>query len=625
MDSLPKKILSSFLRQMLFWLLVFALTRLVFVLYNLKFLSGIPLGEISGVFWYSLPLDISAICYIMVVPFFFLVIQNFYATPWLEIANKTYVFIVLFFLVLITSVEAGIYSEWKIKLHYKALQYLLHPGEITASAQSWQILVIMLMIVLQTLVYYFLYLKIFFFRHTTFSKRSYLFFFGFILFVPSLLFLGMRGGIQQIPINQSQSYFSKHSILNWISVNSLWNLGNSIADNIFVLDENPFRYYTDAEACSTVSQMFENEGDSTVKVLKNSRPNVVMFILEGWSADLIESQGGDAGITPFFHELEKNGILFTNIYTNGTRSQEGMTGIFSGFPAQGIATVSQQPDKYQKLPSMIQKIKPEGYYSSFYFGGQLIYGNIKSYLIFNGFDKLVEDSDFPDSLPRGKLGVHDEYTFPFFLQELNSTRQPFFSTIFTMSTHSPYDYDRPLPINWPQFEKKYVNAANYADGCLRDFFTLARKQTWFENTLFILVSDHCHGSYRNHPFYSPDYHKIVMLWCGNVIKEEFKGSRVEKIGSQTDLPALVLSQLQINHDEFNWSKNLWQPSCPEFAFYAFDGGFGLVRPGARITYETAANNATFMKIDTSSTITEQELLKQAKSYMQCSFQRYMDY
>ena len=96
MDSLPKKILASFFRQMLFWLLVLELTRLVFVFYNLKFLRDIPVGETAGVFWYSLPLDVSAICYIMVLPFFFLVIQNFYTTRWLEIAYKTYVFIVLF-------------------------------------------------------------------------------------------------------------------------------------------------------------------------------------------------------------------------------------------------------------------------------------------------------------------------------------------------------------------------------------------------------------------------------------------------------------------------------------------------------------------------------------------------
>jgi len=624
MDSLPKKILASFFRQLLFWLLVTELSRLVFVLYNFNFLKDIPFLEIPGVFWHSLLLDLSAICYVMVLPFFLLIIKSFFSSQWIEIANKTYVFIVLVLLVVITTVEAGIYSEWNTKLHYKALQYLMHPGEIMSSAQTWQVVVVSLLIILQAALYYFIYLKIFFFRITP-AKKNYLFSSAFIILVPGLLFLGMRGGIQQIPINQSQSFFSKYSILNWASVNSLWNLGNSIADNYSMMDENPFWYYQEAEACATVHEMFENQGDSTVMILKNSRPNVVMFILEGWSADLIESLGGEAGITPFFHELENNGILFTNMYTNGTRSQEGMSAIFSGFPAQGVATITQQPDKYQKLPSLIQKIKPAGYYSSFYFGGQLIYGNIKSFLVFNGFDKLVEYSDFPSSLPRGKLGIHDEYTFPYFLNGLHSQPQPFFSTIFTMSTHSPYDYERPTVINWPNYEKKYVNAANYADGCLRNFFTQAQKEKWYDNTLFILVSDHCHGSYRNHPFYTPEYHKIVLLLCGNAIKDEFKGSRVEKVGSQTDLPAVLLSQLEINHDEFLWSKDLWQPTCPEFAFYAFDGGFGLVRPGAHVTFETTSNSASELIIDTSATITGQQLLKQAKSYMQCSFQQYMDF
>ncbi len=624
MNSLPKQILLPFFKQILFWFIVFGLTRIVFIFYNLNYLKGISFFELSGVFWYSLPLDLSTICYIMVVPFFMLVIRNFYFAKWLDELNKAYIFIVLFIVIIVTSVEAGIYEEWKTKLHYKALLYLANPGEIVASAQLWQIMAISILIVFQMALYYVIFIKVFFYRITS-VKRNYIFSAIFIILTPGLLFGGMRGGIGQIPINQSKSFYSKYEILNWISVNSLWNLGNSIGNNYDLMKKNPFHYYNDDEACKTVDQLFENGNDSTEMILKTSKPNIVMFILEGWSADLIESQGGEKGITPFFHELEKNGILFTNIYTNGTRSQEGMSAIFSGFPAQPINTITQQPDKYHGLPSLPKNLKKSGYYSSFYFGGQLIYGNIKSYLVHMGFDTIVEDNDFPSSFPRGKLGIHDEYTFPYFLNELNEQKKPFFSSIFTISSHSPYDYGMQEVISWPQYEKKYVNAAFYVDQCLRNFFQQAQKQTWYDNTLFVLVSDHSHGTYRNHHFCSPDYHKIVMLLCGNVIKENFRGTQNTKIGSQTDLPAVLSAHLGLRYDEFTWSKNLMQPNCPEFAFYAYDGGFGWVRPGSYISYDTRTNTNSILQIDSTSKISETELLHQAKSYIQCSFQQYLDF
>jgi len=143
--------------------------------------------------------------------------------------------------------------------------------------------------------------------------------------------------------------------------------------------------------------------------------------------------------------------------------------------------------------------------------------------------------------------------------------------------------------------------------------------------LFVLVSDHSHGSYRNHHFCSPDYHKIVMLLCGNVIKDNYKGTQVSKVGSQTDLPAIILAQLGIDYSGFSWSKNLLQPACPEFAFYAYDDGFGWVRPGAYFTFDARTNSECMLKIDSTAKITNEELVRQAKSYMQCSFQQYMDF
>ncbi|MEI6123335.1 MAG: LTA synthase family protein [Bacteroidota bacterium] len=524
---------------------------------------------------------------------------------------------------MITVTEIAVYSEWKTKLHYKALLYILHPAEIVSTAQTWQLIVFGLFFIGQLLLIFWIYRK-FVFKRISIQKRNYIFSAIFFLLTPILLFGGIRGGIQQIPINQSQSYFSKYEILNLTSVNSGWNLVSSIQQNFNLFNKNPYQYYELSEAKKIVKELYTIKNDSTIYILKNKRPNIVMFILEGWASSIIESQG-EKEITPFFHELEKNGVLFSNIYSSGTRSQEGMTAIFSGFPSQTITTITQQPEKYIKLASINKRIKEQGYYSSFYFGGQLIYGNIKGYLSFNEIDKIQEGIDFPSSIPRGKLGIHDEFTFPYFLSELNKQRQPFFSSIFTMSTHSPYDFKMKARISWPEYEKEYVNSAYYSDNCLKNFFLDARKQSWYNNTLFILISDHGHGSYPNYGFCSPEYHKIVFLMAGNVIKDEFKGLKIAKLGSQVDLSATLLGQLGLTYNEFEWSKNLLQPACPEFAFYAFDNAYGLVRPGAAFVFDARSNTNCLLRIDSTTTITESVLQKQARSYMQCVFQEYMDY
>jgi len=554
----------------------------------------------------------------------FISIQRLFSYKWIDYFFKGYTLLFILIFCVITSVEIGIYPEWKTKLHYKALLYLAHPSEIIKTAQTWQVIVLMLLIIGQTVGAFWVYNKYFFHKFKQ-ENRQILVSLCFFLLMPGLVFMGMRGGLQQIPINQSRSYFSKHDILNLASVNSGWNLMHSIQQNANLISRNPFVYYSQAEALKTVKDLYTVKKDSTIRLLKTNRPNIVVFILEGWSADLIESLGGVKGITPFFHDLEKEGVLFTNIYSSGTRSQQGTSGIFGAFPSHPIATITEQPEKCIKLPALPRIIGSNGYYTSYYFGGDLTYGNLIGYLLLNGFDKITDEKDFPSSLPRGKLGIHDEFALPFFLSELNKQKQPFFSNIFTVSTHSPYDMNMQEVHKWPEFEKDYVNAAYYSDNCFKSFFTQARKQNWYKNTLFVFISDHGHSTYRNWDPYSSDYNKIVFMMCGDVISDNCRGMKINKIGSQVDFASTLLNQLNISDTAFFWSKNLLNVYCPEFAYYSFEEGLGWVRPGARYVFDARLNKDSFLEIDSTSHMTPQQMIKEGKSYLQCVFQQYMDY
>jgi phosphoglycerol transferase MdoB-like AlkP superfamily enzyme len=620
--AIIKLILKSFFKQILFWLVVFTISRIFFLIYYASLLKGISFLSILSTFYYALNLDISACGYIMVIPFFLLVVQTFYNPKWLNKLNLAYVFIALLIYFFITTAEIGVYGEWKTKLYFKALNYLENPAEITNTAGTSTVIIISLIFFVQLIGSFWLYRKWFYTKIEN-LRRNIVFSFLFFIIAGSAMFLGIRGGTQQIPINQSQSYFSKHDILNITAVNSAWNMMHSILNNYENLNSNPFKVYDDAQAKLTVESMYKVSKDTCPEILTTKRPNIVVFILEGWSADLIESLGGDAGITPNFRELEKEGILFTNFYSSGERSQQGMATIFSGYPAFPIANVVNQPEKYGKLPYIGKMLQNEGYKTSYYFGGQLIYGNMKGYIFDAGFDKIVEGKDFPGNLPRGKLGIQDEYTFPYFLSQINSEEQPFMSALFTMSTHSPYDIGVPMKKMYDT-ENEYVNSAVYSDKCFGRFFAEARKQSWYKNTLFIFISDHSHESYRNHDFYEPANKKIVFMLFGDIIKKEYQGIKISKIGSQTDIAATLLPQLGLKADKFKWSKNILNPYSGEFAYYSFEEGVGWIRPGGYFTYHYPLKRFFQLNISDSTTINKDSLIREGKSYLQEVFRDYLD-
>ena len=619
-----KQIIASFLRQMLFWMLLFAFSRTVFLLFNLNLLriEGLQFTEVIAAYWHALQLDFATAAYFMMFPFLILLIQSVYSPNWLNKVNKIYVFVAVFLFSLLTVVELGIYPEWKTKLPFKAFSYLSNPTEVfdTISTGLFFGLIALFSIVVAVS---FLSYVMWFYKDLVQVKRNYLFSILFAMIMPVLLFITARGGVQQIPINQSAAYYSNTNILNLAAVNSGFNLSISIIENYKNFGKNPYEYYSDSAARKTVQNLFAVEKDTTINVLTTQRPNIVLLILESWSADLVESLGGEPGITPEFHELEKDGILFTGLWATGPRSEQAMGSIFGGFPAHPISSITVQPDKFSKLPTITKKLIDQGYHTSFYFGGQLIYGNIKGFILYNGFSRIIEGADFGKEVLKGKLGAHDEFVLSRQITDLNKEKEPFFSALFTLSSHSPYDQPMEQVLDWGDNEKQYINSAYYTDRSLGNYFREARKQPWYKNTLFILVADHSHNSYRNWSFTTPNYHKIPMLFYGEVIKPEHRGTTVKNFANQSDMATTLLKQMNLDASEFHWSRNLFNPNTQQFAYFSFEEGLGWIRPpSGHFTYDARINHFNEMSIPE---ISKDSIIREGKSYLQILFDEYMSY
>lgn len=619
-----KRILYNLFMQLVFWMVAFAIGRALYMIYYVRVIVEEKTGfwHAMAAFWHALHLDLATTCYVLLLPFILLLFQSLYSPAWLNILHKTYTFVILLIYTLIIGAEIGVYYEWRTKLPFKALLYLSNPGEIYKSSETDRFFIIIGLFLIQLAISFLLYLR-YFFKPIVRVKRNYIFTFLFLVFTPPLLIIGARGGIQPIPIMQSQAYYSTHQFLNLASTNSFFNLSNSIRENYKSRGENPFSYFPLEYAEETVRELYMVPKDTTLGVLSTPRPNIVWLVLESWSADLISSLGGDPGITPSFDSLVGQGILFTNLYASGTRSEQGISCLFGGFPAHPLSSISVQPDKYNKLPSLPRMLSEQDYRTSFYFGGQLMYGNMKSYIYYNGFDRIREIEDFDASLPRGKLGIHDEFILAEQLLDLASEETPFLSVLFTLSTHSPFDMPLAEKKDWGYnaLINDYLNSAYYTDQCLGDYFRKATEQSWYDSTLFIIVADHSHFSQRNWPYHTPEYHRIPLLFVGPVIREDCRGMKVDVIGSQVDIATTLLTQLKLDPRSFVWSKNLLNPYVPPFAYVAYDVGIGWIVPEGYFFWihdlDTYYNNT--LRADISRHITD------GKSFLQVVYQRYLDY
>ncbi len=591
---MPKTNYSQFLLQFLAWLLFFQFTRLVFVLWNLEEVAGLPAGELLRLPFEALYLDTATACYFMGIPFLLFAAAIFSERAIFLTINRFFTAILVVVVSMVTIGELPIYDEWHTKLNYRAISMLGTPSEVVRTATTAQLGWGSLAIVALSMAGIYLFRKMAI-KDVEPKRKPYYWSLLFFIIAPCLIAIGLRGGMQQIPIQVSDAYYSQHNILNLAATNSTFNLISSLVHS--AKSGKPYQFMPDDAANNMFSELHTVGQDSTTSILTTKTPNIVMVILEGWSSDLIKSSGGYEGVTPNMERMISEGYFFNNCYASGYLSDQGMAAIFSAFPAQPKTSIIKEPNKYERLPCINTELKRQGYHTSFLFGGQLSYGNIRSYLYFNGFDQILEGRDFDSSIPQCKLGVADEYLYARQLEELAQAKEPFFAAMFTLSSHSPYDIPMKEVLHWGDKEKSYINSVYYADKCIHDFIQKAKTTSWYDSTLFVFVSDHGHNSPKNWVSYQPEYRKIPLLFYGEVIKPAYRGKIDSLAAAQTDLAATLLGQLGIAADRYKYSKNLLNPSAQRHAFYSFDEGFCFLKPKGQLCWHVNNQRIDFEKAE----------------------------
>lgn len=622
--------LFSLVRFFVFWILFFAITRVTFELYFLPKLKDAGFSEILQTFFYGLRLDASAAAYICAIPLLVFIVnwcipKSYIKPAWL----KVYVWFCLFCISLNTGLNFNIFREWGTKVVFRVFKSLYDaPSEAFASTGSSPVgrCIIICLILLASGILLSNKIIDYKFKKPKVEPRLKA---VLIILLVFFNFLLMRGGIQSIPVNQNSAYFSDHEFLNQAALNTEWNLFNNVVENLRT-PYNPFVFMQQGSAAQLVAEAYSVKNDSTIKVLTTSHPNVVIIQMESYTADVIESLGGDKGVAPNFEKFIKNGILFNNIYSSADRTDKGIISIMSGFPSQAIRTIVSDTLKQAKLPAIATTLKNAGYATSYFYGGKSSYMHFNTFMKSHEVEHITDELAFDKSQVKTQWGVYDDVLLTKHLQYAQYQKQPFFTYLQTSTNHEPFIL--PGKAHFPDEDKdgdasnKFRSTAYFTDSCLNAYFEQAKKQDWYKNTLFILVADHGHRLPHNiSEAYNPVKYHIPLLFFGDVIKPEYRGKKIGKLGGQTDIAATLLAQLNLPHKQFKWSKDLLNPNTVDFAFFNWDNGFCFMMPQQVVSYDNSGKRIVYTGNKNADAKATDKALLYGKAFLQEVYTEYMGY
>ncbi len=619
-----KKLILYAFASLAFWFSIFFVNRIFFIMYQMPIGNKIKSsGDVLKSFYKGYQLDLSVAAMFLLLPLLF---GNLFFVTGKEFFKKGALFLVTLFLLVYVSVclsDAGLYKEWNAKINMQALEHFRNPSEVFKTLSTMLLVLFVVFLSSIFLPFHFLYRKkiasILCFDHSKSLASRIAPALIFFLVSTTLGVFAIRGGITNIPINQSIAYFSNDVLANDIAVNPFYNLLQDIDIKSKLPDTSLYKLRSNEEAKRFIAEDFYVAKDTTIEIFKTAKPNIVYIFLEGWSADNMSILGGIEGCTPRFNALCQEGLLFSRAYADAYVSDQGIVAGLSAFPSAHRMAIANQPTKIHNLPCIVDHLIPLGYSTSFLFGGELVYGNLRGYLLEKQFGELKEVYDLPQ-YPKGKLGIHDEYTFKELLSILNQKKQPFLQGFFTSSTHMPYDYKK--SDDWKSekndVENKYTESMHYADIHLGKFFEEAKKQVWYDSTIFVVVSDHSHNSIKQQDPMSSMRQHIPMLFVGGTLKEDWKGKKWDKIVSQLDIVSTLLHQMKIDSKRFPWSRNMMNPSTPSSAYYVFFGGGGYVTDAGFTAF--VYNNLQYICSDVTDSVLKKSCFNKARSFQQLVFE-----
>ena len=570
------------LKTYLLTVAIFAIAKVVFML-SYHHAHPFAFTDICQVIWHGLSLDLSTALYFLIVPWLLTV-----ASLWLPI--KAYIFKGYYILMALAFslafvADTSLYAFWGFKLDASCLDYLSTPTEAMASVTTLYLLVRILLILLSFFLIFMAYSRLCGTPATrtaltgnedgSYRQRGRLSLEAcvYALMIPFII-IGIRGGIGESTTNIGQVYYSQQQFLNHAAVNPVFSFLASFEKTASYI---PDYHFDDDEKCQQViHELFPTESINSDTLLNTTRPDIVIVLLES-AGELF------APFMPHLQSLKQQGVRFDSCYANSWRTDRGTVCTWSGFPSFPTSSVMKMPSKSRQLPSIARTLQAEGYHTTYLYGGDINFTNMRSYLLSTGFERLHWQKDYTlEEQKSAQWGVRDDITCNTLYDMIIHEKSPFLIGYSTLSTHDPWDV--PVKVRDNEIE----NAFSYLDQCINTLVERLKKTPQWKNLLLILLPDHSmdfngiseHDARRNH---------IPMVWIGGAVKAP---KAISVICNQTDLPATLLGQLQLSHRQFRYSRDVLSKNYTQpFAVHTFNNGISVIDPSGFALYDLNTQKA----------------------------------
>lgn len=569
--------------------------------------------ELPAVIWHGLPLDLSMAGYLSVIPGFLSIAVVWLKRDLVKPIMNIYFIIASLFITCSFLLNASLYPYWKYPLDSTPLFYFFtSPADAIASVSIWQVILSIVILIVLTIGVWFT-LRMRGEKRQQYSRYSYGYG-GFgsgkrnrfddfdrhrgrtsiiLLLLTGLLFLPIRGGITVSTMNTGQAYYSQNAYLNHSAVNPLFSLLESITHQEDFASQ--YRFMKDKEADKIFATMTSTSDENTYPLLneatfKKGTPDILIVIMESFASDIMPSMGSYKDVAVCMDSIAQQSILFTRFYANSFRTDRGMVSVLSGYPAQPTTSIMRYPRKTSQLPSIARNLaKYKNYKTTYYYGGDADFCNMRSYLVSQGYQHIISDANFPIEDKLSKWGVPDHILAARMMKDIKAQqneKRPMLRILQTSSSHEPFE------VPYHRLKDKRLNAFAYTDSVMGAIVREYRKLPRWKNTLIVFVPDHVGGYKENLNDHDRSRYQIPLILAGGAISRPMK---VGIIGSQHDIAATLLGQLGVEHREFTFSKNMMSDATPKFAFFAVNDAFGIVSEENSLIYDNRAKRIVYDK------------------------------
>lgn len=567
-----KQRLSFLARLFVLYLCAFAGSKPVFMLCNRASAleTGTPTGlsEMYDVVMHGLPMDASTVCYLLAFPFLLVWVSLLFIKLRIRAFLTPYYTVAALLFATIVVVDTSLYAFWKFKLDATVFTYIDSPEQALASVSTGYIVLRTLVALVLAAVLAFFSIRLtpkqFNICRTPSKGRTVLAHAGMIL-TGGVLFLLIRGGVGDSTMNVGNAYFSEHAFLNHAAVNPAFSLLSSLGKSQDFAVK--YDYLNETERADLFAGLYPSDTeDITDTLLTTTRPNILIILMEGFGGMFVEALGGPPDVSPHYNRLIREGVFFDNFYANSFRTDRGTVCALSGHLSYPTTSIMKLPAKSQALPSIARTLLEQGYATDFLYGGDINFTNMKSYLHSMGYNHITGDEGFSlAERTSSAWGANDSITFNRLYDNIScrTDKQLWHSVLLTLSSHEPFD------VPYHRLEDERLNAFAYTDHCLGRFINRLKASPVWDNLLVICLPDH--GFLYNTCYTDPAFFHAPMLWLGGAVRAP---RVVHTLMNQSDMAATLLSQLQLPHNNFPYSRNVLSRNYTyPFAYTTFADGF----------------------------------------------------